>query len=63
MADARGADRAWLGAEQVPFSAIQRTIRAELGKDPALVFSFIDPTPLATASIAQVEHNHLKPKP
>ncbi|KAJ1487737.1 ABC1 family-domain-containing protein [Baffinella frigidus] len=40
--------------EPVPFSAIQRTIRAELGKDPALVFSFIDPTPLATASIAQV---------
>jgi len=46
--------------EPVPFSAIQRTIRAELGRDPAAVYEYIDPAPLATASIAQVHAAKLK---
>jgi predicted unusual protein kinase regulating ubiquinone biosynthesis (AarF/ABC1/UbiB family) len=39
-----------------PFSyeEVHRTLRAELGRDPADVFASIDPAPLASASIAQV---------
>ena len=37
-----------------PFSVVERIIRSELGCDPKEVYSFIDPTPLASASIAQV---------
>src|ERR1022692_5321093 len=37
-----------------PFKDVERTLRAELGRDPGDVFSSIDPTPLASASIAQV---------
>ncbi len=39
-----------------PFSygEVQRTLREELGRDPAEVFASIDPEPLASASIAQV---------
>ncbi len=36
------------------FDDVQRTLRAELGRDPGEVFASIDPTPLASASIAQV---------
>ncbi|MGH7295761.1 MAG: ABC1 kinase family protein, partial [Polyangiaceae bacterium] len=36
------------------FADVQRTLRAELGRDPDEVFSWIDPKPLASASIAQV---------
>jgi len=37
-----------------PFEEVQRTLRAELGRDPGEIFASIDPTPLASASIAQV---------
>jgi predicted unusual protein kinase regulating ubiquinone biosynthesis (AarF/ABC1/UbiB family) len=39
-----------------PFSyeEVRRTLREELGRDPAEVFASIDPAPLASASIAQV---------
>jgi predicted unusual protein kinase regulating ubiquinone biosynthesis (AarF/ABC1/UbiB family) len=36
------------------FSDVQRTLREELGRPAEEVFSFIDPEPLASASIAQV---------
>jgi predicted unusual protein kinase regulating ubiquinone biosynthesis (AarF/ABC1/UbiB family) len=36
------------------FSEVERTIREELGRDPAAVFASIEPKPLASASIAQV---------
>jgi predicted unusual protein kinase regulating ubiquinone biosynthesis (AarF/ABC1/UbiB family) len=38
----------------LPFEAIERVARAELGRPLAQVFSEIDKTPLASASIAQV---------
>ncbi len=37
-----------------PFADVQRTLREELGRPAEEVFSFIDPEPLASASIAQV---------
>ncbi|HEY6459178.1 MAG TPA: AarF/UbiB family protein, partial [Polyangiaceae bacterium] len=37
-----------------PYADVERTIRAELGRDAGDVFAWIDPTPLASASIAQV---------
>jgi predicted unusual protein kinase regulating ubiquinone biosynthesis (AarF/ABC1/UbiB family) len=45
-----------------PFSyeEVHRTIRAELGRDPAEVFAAIDPRPLASASIAQVHAARLR---
>ena len=45
-----------------PFSYedVHRTIRGELGRDPAEVFASIDPTPLASASIAQVHAARLR---
>ncbi len=42
------------------FAEVQRTLREELGRDPAEVFAFIDETPLASASIAQVHAARLK---
>jgi predicted unusual protein kinase regulating ubiquinone biosynthesis (AarF/ABC1/UbiB family) len=36
------------------YADVQRTIRAELGRDADEVFAWIDPKPLASASIAQV---------
>jgi len=36
------------------YADVQRIMRAELGRDPDEVFAWIDPTPLASASIAQV---------
>jgi aarF domain-containing kinase len=39
---------------------VQRIVRAELGRDPDEVFSWIDPQPLASASIAQVHAATLK---
>eukprot|EP00882_Tetradesmus_deserticola_P012074 GHRQ01012790.1.p1 GENE.GHRQ01012790.1~~GHRQ01012790.1.p1 ORF type:complete len:213 (+),score=58.11 GHRQ01012790.1:557-1195(+) len=41
--------------DPVPFSAIQRILRQELQQQPLeSVFSYIDPQPLASASVAQV---------
>src|SRR5580658_9280814 len=37
-----------------PYEDVQRIVRAELGRDPDEVFAWIDPQPLASASIAQV---------
>ena len=36
------------------FAEMQKAMRDELGRDPAEIFSFIDPKPLAAASIGQV---------
>jgi aarF domain-containing kinase len=36
------------------YADVQRIVRAELGRDPDQVFAWIDPKPLASASIAQV---------
>ncbi len=41
-------------AEPVPFEQIKKTIREELKQPIEEVFLYIDPNPLATASIAQV---------
>lgn len=38
----------------VPFKVIEQTLKQELGKNYRDLFQYIDPTPLATASIAQV---------
>jgi len=38
----------------IPYDAIRDVIRAELGADPANIFTHFDPLPLASASIAQV---------
>lgn len=47
--------------EKVPFSRIQKIVQAELGNRRIEdVFSFLDPEPLATASIAQVHAAKLK---
>jgi predicted unusual protein kinase regulating ubiquinone biosynthesis (AarF/ABC1/UbiB family) len=45
-----------------PFSygEVQRTLREELGRDPSEVFASIDPSPLASASIAQVHAARLR---
>ncbi len=40
--------------EPLPFEDIEEAIREGLGRDPYVLFSSIDPVPLATASIAQV---------
>ncbi len=37
-----------------PYEDVERTLRAELGRDPSAVFASIDRQPLASASIAQV---------
>lgn len=46
----------------VPYSVVRETLRAELGGDKALneKFEFIDPIPLASASIAQVHVARLR---
>lgn len=42
-----------------PFSVVEKIIAEELGRDLKEVYSFIDPTPLASASIAQVHSARL----
>jgi predicted unusual protein kinase regulating ubiquinone biosynthesis (AarF/ABC1/UbiB family) len=42
------------------FDEVRRSIQAELGRDPEEVFSFLDPEPLASASIAQVHAARLR---
>jgi len=39
---------------EVPFAEIIRTVEEDLGRPLGAVFSYVDPKPLATASIAQV---------
>ncbi len=42
-----------------PFEAVEEQIRKHLGKEPSECYSFIDPEPLAAASIAQVHRARL----
>ena len=42
-------------APPIPFENVKRTIEADLGKPLSQVFSYVDTTPLATASIAQAQ--------
>lgn len=41
-------------APAVPFEEIQRILREELGGPIESVYEYVDPTPIASASIAQV---------
>jgi predicted unusual protein kinase regulating ubiquinone biosynthesis (AarF/ABC1/UbiB family) len=43
-----------------PYADVQRIVREELQRDPAEIFEFIDPEPLASASIAQVHAARLR---
>lgn len=42
-----------------PFEAVEEQIRKHLGREPSECYSFIDPEPLAAASIAQVHRARL----
>lgn len=42
-----------------PFSVVEKIIKEEFGRDPKEIYSFIDTTPLASASIAQVHSARL----
>lgn len=43
----------------VAYAAIEQQLREDLGAEPASVFAWLDPTPLAAASIAQVHRARL----
>ncbi|KAJ4824477.1 hypothetical protein Tsubulata_017046 [Turnera subulata] len=47
-------------APEVPFQEIQTILRQELGRPIESVYEYVDPTPLASASIAQVHAARLK---
>ncbi|XP_031278918.1 uncharacterized aarF domain-containing protein kinase At5g05200, chloroplastic [Pistacia vera] len=47
-------------APAVPFEEIQRTLREELGRPIDSVYEYIDPMPLASASVAQVHAARLQ---
>ncbi|KAJ4720250.1 ABC1 family kinase [Melia azedarach] len=47
-------------APAVPFEEIKRTIREELGRPIESVYEYVDPTPIASASIAQVHGARLR---
>ncbi|KAK2430132.1 hypothetical protein P8452_43584 [Trifolium repens] len=47
-------------APPVPFEEIQSILRKELGRPIESVYEYVDPTPLASASIAQVHGARLK---
>ncbi|XP_065870633.1 uncharacterized aarF domain-containing protein kinase At5g05200, chloroplastic [Euphorbia lathyris] len=47
-------------APAVPFQEIQAILREELGKPIESVYEYVDPTPIASASIAQVHGARLK---
>ena len=46
-------------APAVPFEEIQSILRKELGKPIESVYEYVDPKPIASASIAQVSFIHL----
>ena len=43
-----------ISTNAVPFEEIESILRKELGKPLESVYEYIDPTPIASASIAQV---------
>ncbi|XP_004490510.1 uncharacterized aarF domain-containing protein kinase At5g05200, chloroplastic [Cicer arietinum] len=47
-------------APPIPFEVIQSILRKELGRPIESVYEYVDPTPLASASIAQVHGARLK---
>lgn len=47
--------------EPVPWPTIQQRIEAELGKPTSSVFSYVNPVPLASASVAQVHEAGAQP--
>ncbi|KAL6123459.1 hypothetical protein ACLB2K_075981 [Fragaria x ananassa] len=47
-------------APAIPFAEIQQILRQELGKPIESVFEYVDPTPIASASIAQVHGARLR---
>lgn len=47
-------------AEAVPWETVKRTVEKELGRPLGEVYSYVDPEPLATASVAQVHRATLK---
>ncbi|GAV67778.1 ABC1 domain-containing protein [Cephalotus follicularis] len=47
-------------APAVPFEEIQRILREDLGRPIDTVYEYVDPTPIASASIAQVHGARLK---
>ncbi|OWM69863.1 hypothetical protein CDL15_Pgr025712 [Punica granatum] len=47
-------------APAIPFQEIQAILREELGRPIDTVFEYVDPTPLASASIAQVHSARLR---
>ncbi|KAI3470976.1 hypothetical protein Pfo_027639 [Paulownia fortunei] len=47
-------------APSVPFQEIQAILREDLGKPIDAVFEYVDPTPIASASIAQVHGARIK---
>ncbi|KAJ1431710.1 UbiB domain [Sesbania bispinosa] len=47
-------------APPIPFEEIQSILRKELGKPIESVYEYVDPTPIASASIAQVHGARLK---
>ncbi|KAL3650361.1 hypothetical protein CASFOL_006764 [Castilleja foliolosa] len=47
-------------APQVPFEEIQAILREEFGKSTDSIFEYVDPKPLASASIAQVHGARLR---
>ena len=47
-------------AEAVPWETIKRTVEKELGRPLGEVYAYVDPVPLATASVAQVHKARLR---
>ncbi|KAL6127967.1 hypothetical protein ACLB2K_071328 [Fragaria x ananassa] len=47
-------------APAIPFAEIQQILRQELGRPIESVFEYVDPTPIASASIAQVHGARLR---
>jgi aarF domain-containing kinase len=45
--------------EKIPFDKIRALMAADLGRPLEEIYSFIDPVPMASASVAQVPHRYL----